>query len=279
MVSAGLKRPFSIERRANPYFAPFECDLYDPFSSELLHETSSYLHIYRTAQSERRDDPTYSRRRTYSPILAHLRPPVAPRDPAGRRPVVYIETEQVDGGREQLDGGGRGELRDRGAADLLLQLGAHARGEHGAEQRGDVEGGEDGEAVAQREQEVAGQRDGARGPAGAEHLDEDLVLVDAEADVGGGGGGELGGAGGDAGRGLAAEGRGRRVERVGREVGAAVQHEDEGDRLREEHRVRAREELAERGPEAAGEGVATGCVLHYRSTSGGGRKRLTNRFT
>lgn len=123
----------------------------------------------------------------------------------------------MDGRGEQLDGCGRGELRDGGAAQVVLQRRGHALGQQGPEERGHVEGGEDGQAVAEGEEEVAGQGDGAdggggEGPVGA-HVE--LVFVDAQTDVGGARGGELGGPGGDVGGGLVAQGRGQGVEGVG----------------------------------------------------------------
>lgn len=163
----------------------------------------------------------------------------------------------MDRRREQLDGGGRGKLRDGLTADPPAHLGAQMPRDDGAEQRRHVEGREDGEAVAQREERVGGQRHGARRPAGPEQLHVDLVLVDAEPDVGGRGGGELVRSRRHVRRGLAAHrGRGR-VERVRGQIGAAIEHEDERYRAREEHRARAREQSAQGGLEARGEGAAT----------------------
>lgn len=166
---------------------------------------------------------------------------------------------------DHLHHGGRGKLRDRLARDLLLELVRQALRQDGAEQGGHVERGEDGQAVADREEGVRGQADGPRGARGAKQADVDGVLVDADAHVGGGAGGELEGARRDLGRGLVLDRRGGRVERVGRQVGAAVDHEDEGHGLGEEERVRAPEKGGQGGLEGAAHGLATRGVLHDRS--------------
>lgn len=165
---------------------------------------------------------------------------------------------------EHLDGGGGGELGEGLARDLLLELGRQALREDGAEQRGHVERGEDGHAVAHGEEHVRGQADGARRARGPEQLDVDLVLVDADADVGSGAGGELERAGRDLGGVAAPDRRRRRVERVGRQVRAAVHHEDEGDGLGEEERVRPAEEGREGRLEGVGHGRAARGVFHDR---------------
>lgn len=167
---------------------------------------------------------------------------------------------------DDLRGGGGGELHDRLAADVPLDLGAHDRRHGGAQQHGDVEARKDGHAVAGREERVAGRRDAADGLAdGAEHACVHLVLVDAQADVGRGGGGELGSARGDVRGGLVLPCRGCGVEPVGGQVGAAVDGEDERNRLGEEHCVRAQEKAAQGVLDRDAERGAAGGVLHDRA--------------
>lgn len=122
----------------------------------------------------------------------------------------------MDGRGEDLDERRRGELHDRLAADAFPHFLGHVRAHGGAQQGRDVEARKDCYAVAQGEEGVRGGRDAADGlPHGAEHARVDLVLVDAEDNVGGRGGGELGGARGDEGGGLVLQGGGCRVEEVG----------------------------------------------------------------
>lgn len=169
----------------------------------------------------------------------------------------------MDGRGEELDRGRGEELGCRQARDVA----PHRVGEPGVHPRGQetrqVEGGEDGQAVAHGEEEVAGQRDGPGHSAGGpEEADEDLVLVDAQADVCGGRGGELAGAGGDGGGGAVGHGGGGGVERVGRHVGAGVEGEDEGAGAREQQGLGPGEERAKRGADGVGEGVAARGVFH-----------------
>lgn len=175
----------------------------------------------------------------------------------------------MDGRREQLDRGGRGKLRDGLTADSPAHLGAQTLRDDGAEQRRDVEGREDGQTVAQREEGVGGRRHGARRPARAEQFHVHLVLVDAEPDIRRRGGSELVRPRRHVRGGLAAHRGGGRVERVRGQVRAAVQHEDERDGAREEHRARACEQSAQRGLDAFGEGAAAGCVFHDGPARGG----------
>lgn len=169
----------------------------------------------------------------------------------------------MERGGEQLDGGGGHELRGRDAGDVLPELGAEPVVDEGGDEGRDVEGGEDGHAVPDGEEGVAGHGDGGDGLAGrAEELDEDLVLVDAEADVGGARGGELGRARGDGAGGVVADGGEGRVERVGRQVRAPVQHEDEERGLGQDDGVGPAEEGLERGLERLGEGGRARGVFH-----------------
>ena len=207
-------------------------------SCKPLHQALPHLHVDDTAHTESRHDPAYPGRRADGPVLAHGRPPVPPvghvssLPVSADRPVIDVQTEQVNGRAEDLHESRRGELRQRLARGVSLDLVAQPLRQHGTEQWRDVEGRKDGHAVAQRKEGERGRRDGAEGGAGGpEQLHKDLVLVDAEADVGGRGGGELGGARGDVGGRQVPDGRGRRVERVGRQIGAAVEHEDEGERF------------------------------------------------
>lgn len=150
-------------------------------------------------------------------------------------------------GRDELHGRGGRELRHRLPAEALLDLGAHVAGDDGPEQRRDVERGEYRHAVADREEEVRGQRHRAWGPAGPEEAREGLVFEEAETHVGRGGGCELHGPAGDERGGVVLDGRGRGVERVGGEIGAPIQHADEGNWFREEEALRAREKGDGRG--------------------------------
>lgn len=165
--------------------------------------------------------------------------------------------------RDELHGSRGEELRTRRPCYVPLHTLGQTLIDPRPEQRGHVEGRKDGEAIADGKQCVADGGDGPwDGAGGAEHADEDLVLVHAEADVGGTAGGELGGAGCDGGGGLGLHGRGGGVEGVGGEVGAAVEHADEGGGLGEDDGVGAEEQGAERGLERLREGVATRGVLH-----------------
>ena len=236
-----------------------------PSLGEFFHQSAPDFVVHDASEAERRYDAADSRQGADAPVLGDGVPPLPRGRPRARRegPVVQVQAEQVQGRADQLDGGGGEELGDALAAGVLLDAGAEVLGEDGAEERGHVEGGEDGHAVAEGEEEVRGQRDGARGDAGrAEQAHEDLVLVDAHADVGGGRGGELGRAGGDERDGLVLHRRRHRVERVGRQVRAAVEHEDEGKGLAEEDAVRPQEERLERCAERVAHGSAAGGVLH-----------------
>ncbi|ROW05763.1 hypothetical protein VMCG_05306 [Cytospora schulzeri] len=148
-----------------------------------------------------------------------LRPPLPQGRQAGGqgpRAVVQVQAEQVDGGGGDLHDGRGGELHHGLAADLAPHLVAHHLADARAHDHGQVEAGKDGHAVAQGEEDVARGGHGADGLAhGAEEPRVNLVLVDAQPDVGGGRGGELGGARGDERRGLVLDrGRGG-VEGVG----------------------------------------------------------------
>lgn len=234
---------------------------------QVLHEAPPDFDIDHPAHAVRGYDPAQARRDADAPVLVHLRPPVRPRGEAAARQagaIVQVQPEQVDGCGEDLDEGGCGELYERLAADAPARLvrqevAAHER----AQERRDVEAREDGHAVAQGEEGVRGDGDAADGLAhGAEHARVDLVLVDAQADVGGRRGGELGGAGGDEGGGLVLQGRGRGVEDVGGQVGAAVDGEDEGHGAGEEHGVWAQEEGAQGVLDGGAEARAARGVLH-----------------
>lgn len=198
------------------------------------------------------------------PFRAHQLPPIRPRHrrhPVGA--VVEIEAQQVQRRRGELHGGGRHELRARHAGDLPAQLLAHVAVEVWRQQGGHVEGGEDGHAVARGEEGVAGHGDGSGDDAGrAEHADKDLVLVDAHADVGGGRCEEFGRSRSDVRGRPVADSRGDGVDGVGREIGAAVKHEYQSARLREEDGLRSEEEGSKGRLDRGGEGVSTGGILH-----------------
>lgn len=172
----------------------------------------------------------------------------------------------MDGRRENLDEGGRGELHDRLTVDAPAHFVGHEVLAHGgAQQRRDVEAREDGHAVAQGEEGVRGHGHAADGLAdGPKHARVDLVLVDAHEDVGGRGRGELCRARGHGGGGLILDGRDRGVEDVGGQVGAAVDGEDEGDGAGKEHGVGAQEEVAQRVFDRGAEAGAARGVFHDR---------------
>lgn len=157
---------------------------------------------------------------------------------------------------DELDSGGGEELGGGSAADVSLR--GVGDGEVGRDERGQVEGGEDGEAVADSEEGVGdgGDRAGGDGP---EHFGELAVLVQAEAEVGDAGGGEFGRAAGDGGCGFGGEQGLEGVEGVGHEVGAAVDHEDDGEGFGGEEAVGA-------GEEGGGGGFDR---VHHLSLAGG----------
>lgn len=177
----------------------------------------------------------------------------------------------MDGRRDDLDQGRGGELHEGLPADVAAHLVRQQVLVHqGAHPGRDVEARKDGQAVAQGEQGVRGDRHAADGLAhGAEHACVDLVLVDAQADVGGRGRGEFGGARGDVVGGLVLPGGGRGVEDVGGQVGAAVDDKDEGDGAGEEHGMWAHEEGAEGVLDRSAEAGAARGVLHDGSAMWG----------
>ena len=135
---------------------------------------------------------------------------------------------------DQLDSGGGQELRGRSPTDVLLR--GVGDGQVGRDERGEVERREDGQAVADGEEAVGDGGHGAGGDS-AEHFGELAVLVQTQAEVGGAGGGEFGRAAGHGRSGFAGEGGLEGVEGVGHEVGAAVDHEDDGEGFRGEEAV------------------------------------------
>lgn len=233
----------------------------DMSSLQLSHQAPPHLGVDNAAHTKRRDDSTYSRRGTHGPVLPHEVPPF-PHAGHGRA-IIQVQPEEVQRRGEELNGGGGEELGGREAGDVAAHIGREPLIEIRREEGRDVEAGKDGHAVADGEEGEAGHGHGFGGDArGAEELDEDLVLVDAGGDVGGGAGGELGGAGRDAVGGLVGErGRGG-VDGVGRQVRAAVEEEDERRGLGEEDVVGAEEERAEGCEEGLFEGGATGGVFH-----------------
>jgi hypothetical protein len=232
---------------------PSRCENADACAGDLTHSSPPkghgavlsmkyhHLGVHHATDAKRRHDAAYARRGADGPVLLHNHPAVGPRH-ALAAAIVQVQTEQVHGRGEDLHGGRGQELRDGLPAEALLHLGAQAAADDGAEERGHVERGEDGQAVARGEEGVGREGDGTRRAAGSEESGKGLVFEEAEADVGGRRGSELCGSAGNVCRGFVLYGRGDCVNGVGCEVGAAVQHADEGEGFREDEVMRSAEE-------------------------------------
>lgn len=135
--------------------------------------------------------------------------------------------------RCQLYSRRRKKLRRARSTDVLLD--AFAEREEGRNHRREIERGEDRHGVAQREQRIRGRWNHPLDRRlRAEHFRKLRVFDQAQRHVDAGRGNEFGDAGcGHLGRLVVEGGRGR-VEGVGNEVGAGVDHEDEGEGLGEQ---------------------------------------------
>ena len=149
----------------------------------------------------------------------------------------------MEGGAEELDGGGGGELGDALGLQGLQRGRQRVLGDVRRHQRRQVERREDGEAVAQREQRVGCGRERPRRRR-AEQPREVRVFPQAQRQVCGRGGGEFGRAVGGACEGGVADGGGHGVDGVGCEICACVDCEDEREWFGEDEGVRTEEELS-----------------------------------
>lgn len=238
-------------------------------SLQLRHKALPDFVVDDAADAKRRDDAADARRARRQPPCANHAPAVPPRHRPlrasfpSRRAIVQIQTEQMQRRRKQLHRRGRQELRGREARNphALRCIRIQVRRQPCRY----IKRCKDRQAVPQRENRKHRRRHGSRRrrTRRAEELDERLVLVHAERDVGEGGRGELGGTCGGGARG---EGRGRGrggVERVGGEIGAAVEEEDEADGLGGERAEGVPDERGEGGAEGGEDGRAgAGGVFH-----------------
>lgn len=112
------------------------------------------LRIQKPPNTKSWDNPTHAQQRRADPVAADTADALFGRHGLG--PVVQVQTEEVDGCADKLDGCRDGELGDK---DLEVFLGGDGVGDCGGEHGGEGEGAEDGEAVAEEECGVCGERD------------------------------------------------------------------------------------------------------------------------
>lgn len=112
------------------------------------------LRIKEPPNTKSRDNPTHPQQRGADPIAANTTEALFGRHSLGS--VVQVQTEEVDGSADELDGCRDGELGDE---DLEIFLGGDGVGDCGGEHGGESEGTEDGEAVTEEEGGVCGEGD------------------------------------------------------------------------------------------------------------------------
>ena len=190
---------------------------------QLSHHPLPDLSVNHAPNTKRRHNPTYPRECALAPVHHHLADPALRSPHARLRPVIQIQTQQMQRRAHELDRRGCHKLRHARAAHVLGHLLAHLLLQLGRKQGRQVERSEDGEAVAYGEKGEGGKRNGAFGPRRAEELGEFVVFVEAQGEVGGRGEGEFLGAGGGRGEGGMCARGGDGVDCVGREVGAEIE--------------------------------------------------------
>jgi hypothetical protein len=89
------------------------------------HHPPPNLGINHAPDPERRNNPTHPSSRTLRPIAHHAADtPIRPAH-ARLRPIIQIQTEQMQRGRHELDRSRRDKLRRARRTDVFLQPGAH----------------------------------------------------------------------------------------------------------------------------------------------------------
>lgn len=121
---------------------------------QLLMQIKPSLRIKKSPDPKGRDNTTHAQQRSTNPVTADTADALFGRHGLG--PVVQVQTEEMDGCADELDGGGDGELGDE---DLEVFLGGDGVWDCGGEHGGEGEGAKDGEAVAEEEGGVCGEGD------------------------------------------------------------------------------------------------------------------------
>lgn len=121
---------------------------------QLLMQIEPALRIKETPNTKSRNNPTHAQQRRADPVAANTADALFGRHCLG--PVVQVQTEEMDGCADELDGGGDGELGDE---DLEVFLGGDGVWDCGGEHGGEGERAKDGEAVAEEEGGVCGEGD------------------------------------------------------------------------------------------------------------------------